>query len=273
MDLDAQKRRCIERIVGKLDIYFLHDTRKAANELYALQSSIDERDVAVLQDKKAPLFEKAAARKRLAAKEILWDEKASPQSKKIAQETLGEYQPKLAYALEVFEHLQAALSHRSNPLADGQKTLLLSQKRETAEGAKKSRRGALIKPTTALIKPTTESPAIEHHAFRHVKLIWLRETVDWLDWQRRREIELFKEELATLDEAIKVAKLRYSKIMSVTYELMNVANDNAPLAIAKAAQEKLARWERKDDEMNHLRRVYVELLQFKWCGKHVCKRA
>lgn len=132
MDLDAQKRRCIERIVGKLDIYFLHDTRKAANELYALQSSIDERDVATLQDKKAPLFEKAAARKRLAAKEILWDEKASLQSKKIAQETLGEYQPKLAYALEVFEHLKAALGRRDRHQQIDEKHLYLHLKKGEA---------------------------------------------------------------------------------------------------------------------------------------------
>ena len=133
MDLDAQKRRCIERIVGKLDIYFLHDTRKAANELYALQSSIDERDVATLQDKKAPLFEKAAARKRLAAKEILWDEKTSLQSKKIAQETLGEYQPKLAYALEVFEHLKAALGRRDRHQQKDEKRLFHLKKGEVAQ--------------------------------------------------------------------------------------------------------------------------------------------
>ena len=132
MDLNAQKKALIERIMGKLDIYFLRDTRKAVNELYALRRRIDERDVAVLQDKKAPLFEKAAARKRLAAKEILWDEKTSLQSKKIAQETLGEYQPKLAYALEVFEHLKAALGRRDRHQQIDEKHLYLYLKKGEA---------------------------------------------------------------------------------------------------------------------------------------------
>lgn len=262
MDLDAQKRRCIERIVGKLDIYFLHDTRKAANELYALQSSIDERDVAALQDKKAPLFEKAAARKRLAAKEILWDEKASLQSKKIAQETLGEYQPKLAYALEVFEQLKAALGRRDRHQQIGEKHHLLPSSQREKPPPKEGSKNLRDRMICARVKPATESPAIECMLFRDVKLDWQRETVEELDWQRKRAIELFKEELATLDKAIKTAKSRYREIMTVMYALMNVARDNASLAVRKSAQEKLARWGRRDDEMNHLRRVYVKLLPF-----------